>query len=231
MKTRSKLLLLASGLILLVGIGFALVLRGSPSERIAHEQGVSVPASASNIQSGGDAWKRWLIDCGATGTFEIPATDLPAFIGSLTNRQTAVGTGDTIVPGNPQYAVTAPWASGSPDYSYACSSPTGDFLRFFDGEDVESSFVQGGSPSLHGLELTRRILPHRGRSACGCGVQRFRIFGTAGARKRWAWGMPEPRSGRHHSRKAGVTWLPAALMKASGMWRVLPATFWSGTRS
>ena len=120
---------MVSGLILLLAVGIALGLHAGPSKRIAREQGVSVPASASNIVSGGDAWKRWMIDCGAIGTFEIPAADLPAFIGSLTVRKSVAGTGDTIVPGNP---------------------------RFSDGEDVEPSFVQGRSPSLHGLELTRR---------------------------------------------------------------------------
>ncbi len=128
MKTRSRILLLVSGLILLLAVGIALGLHAGPSKRIAREQGVSVPASASNIVSGGDAWKRWMIDCGAIGTFEIPAADLPAFIGSLTVRKSVAGTGDTIVPGNPQYAVTAPWASVPPDSSNECASPTGDFL-------------------------------------------------------------------------------------------------------
>jgi len=128
MKRRSKVLLLASGLILLVGIGLALGFHASPGKRMAREQGVSIPTSASNIEIGGDAWKRWIKDCGAIGTFEILAADLPALIASLSVRKSAAGMGDTIVPGNPQYAVTAPWASGSPDSSYECSSPTGDFL-------------------------------------------------------------------------------------------------------
>jgi hypothetical protein len=43
--------------------------------------------------------------------------------------------------------------------------------------------------------------------------------------------MPEPSSGRRYRRKASVTSVPLALMKASSIVRVLPATASSGSSS
>ncbi|MGJ8724852.1 MAG: hypothetical protein ACSHYB_09880 [Roseibacillus sp.] len=96
------------------------------------EQGVPVPKSASKIVCGGDAaaWKRvfGFPDCGAIATLEMPASDLSGLLSALTVLKTSAGVGDTVVPVNPQYAVAASWAATSPDTSYHCSSPKGDFL-------------------------------------------------------------------------------------------------------
>ena len=116
------------GFALLLTVAFLIGLRTDPMKRVLREHGVSIPPSASSLECGGDAWKRAFIDCGAISTFEIPASELSAFLGSLSIRKTSTGAGDTIVPSNPQYAIGTSWASVPPNFSYDCASPTGDFL-------------------------------------------------------------------------------------------------------
>lgn len=118
----------AVGFLLLVVILIAIVFRADPLRRVAQEHGITLPASISEIECRGDAWKRSFIDCGAICTFEMPASDLPAFLKTLTIHKSSRGVGDTIVPGNSQYAVTAAWTFTTPDFAFDCESPTGDFL-------------------------------------------------------------------------------------------------------
>jgi len=128
MKKFSKIWIGVPGFLLLAAVAITIGLRADPMKRVVREHGVSVPSNASSIECGGDAWKRSFIDCGAISTFEIPASDLPAFLGILSVRKTSSGAGDTIVPGNLRYDVAATWATPPPDKAYTCTSPTGDFL-------------------------------------------------------------------------------------------------------
>jgi hypothetical protein len=127
-KKRSRILIGTLGLLIFCIIAVLVGIRDKPMDRVMAEHRISLPPSASRIECGGDAWKRTFIDCGAICTFELPASELSSLLGSLTIRTTSAGTGNTIVPSNPEYAVAVPWAANPPDFAYDCTSPTGDFL-------------------------------------------------------------------------------------------------------
>ena len=110
--------LFAVGLISVVVIVLFVCQPSNPVKRVAKEHGIHLPASATSVRCGGDAWKRSFIDCGATVSFEMPESDLPGLVGKLSVHTSSVGTGDWVAPGNSQYVVKAPWASGSPDVVY-----------------------------------------------------------------------------------------------------------------
>ncbi len=83
-----------------------------------------------------------------------------------------------------------------------------------DVQAVEAEGVGAHAPMLRTGRAARAVWAVQPRST----------FGTALGRSRKASGMPEPSSGRRYSRKASVTSVPLAAMKASSMVRVLPAT-------
>ncbi len=128
MNNKARIWIGVPGFALLLAVAFLIRLQADPMKRVVREHGFSIPPSASSLECGGDAWKRSFIDCGAISTFEIPATELSAFLGTLSIRKTSTGAGDTIVSGNSRYAIGTSWASIPPDFSYDCGSPTGDFL-------------------------------------------------------------------------------------------------------
>ena len=121
---------------LLVACGFALALAfitltffpfQSAKDRVLRDHGLTLPANAQSLEFSGDAWKRSFIDCGAVTAFEIPNSELPSFLASLSISNTSPGS--RVVPGNRQYALSTSWASRASDISYLCRSKTGDFLN------------------------------------------------------------------------------------------------------
>ena len=121
------------GLVVCVLIGFVALLWDSlrwaadqSPDRIEREHGIVLPASATDIQCGGDAWKRWF-DRGASSIFVIDPSDWSLIKGQLTR---APGN-TTFVPGNDEYRrFRFPWRQGiRPVEVLSCRSRTGDWMH------------------------------------------------------------------------------------------------------
>jgi len=132
---------------------------GDPRTRAEHEHGITLPASARNIQCKGDA-SRGFLDRGAATMFEMSTNDLPAFFAQLRVRSRSAparATGDptvngynvwpqdspTFVPGNEQYGgFRRTWyGEAIPVEMLSCSSPKGDWLHI-------EIWTLGGSASI-----------------------------------------------------------------------------------
>lgn len=84
MRTRRSIQIVAIAIITLLVVGFVLM-RSSirdPRNRIEHEHGLRLPASASAFECRGDAAKGFL-DRGASSAFIITSSDLAGFISQL----------------------------------------------------------------------------------------------------------------------------------------------------
>lgn len=122
-----KYLLLACGFALaLVLITGTFYIFQPARSRVLRDHGLTLPTSAKSLELCGDAWKRSFIDCGAVTAFEIPNSELPSFLASLSILNTS--SGSRVVPGNKPYALSTSWASRASDISYRCRSKTGDYL-------------------------------------------------------------------------------------------------------
>jgi hypothetical protein len=111
-------------LALVLGLPFIGGFVGDSAIRVRREHGLRLPASASNFECRGDAWL-CIMDRGASSAFEIASNDLRGFVAQLKTRQSD---SDSLIPGNSQYRLSAPWRSGARLASYLCDSPTGDWL-------------------------------------------------------------------------------------------------------
>ena len=118
------------------------------SARLERIHGIHLPATATSIQSRGDAWHGFL-DRGEATVFEMQSADLAAFVGQLKvnfrNPPARKGPADptlngwnvwpigakSFVPGNPQYGgFHRTWSGDAiPVEMLSCSSPTGDSLH------------------------------------------------------------------------------------------------------
>jgi hypothetical protein len=123
---RKYLLVVFGFAIALVLITWAFFSFQPAKSRVMRDHGLTLPASAKSLEFSGDAWKRSFIDCGAVTAFEIPISELPSFLASLSISGTSPGS--RVVPSNRQYALSTSWASRASDTSYSCRSTTGDFL-------------------------------------------------------------------------------------------------------
>ena len=121
---------------------------GSPRDRAEREHGITLPASAGNIQCRGDA-SRGFLDRGASTLFEMKPRDLDSFLSQLTintrNGPAVAGPGDpcvngwnvwpqsspTFVPGNDVYGgFTSTWQGPAvPSEMLSCNSLVGDWLH------------------------------------------------------------------------------------------------------
>ena len=96
--------------------------------RLRNEHGLLFPDSTTAIECRGDAWLRYVDDCGASSIFELPTSDIAPFLPQLQVTSKITGDSHRIFPGNPQYQVNRWWMSGMPIATLHCSSPTGTFL-------------------------------------------------------------------------------------------------------
>jgi hypothetical protein len=113
-----------AGAVLLVAFGVAHSSFRDPRNRIEHEHGIRLPASASSFECRGDA-SRGFLDRGASSSFIIASNDLGGFVSELKVHPGLT----TFIPGNSQYQIHAAWRKGKPMRTYSCASPTGDWLH------------------------------------------------------------------------------------------------------
>lgn len=118
-------------IICLVGIAAAVVLayaffskQADPRSRIERGHGVVIPASATDLQFGGDS-ERGFLDRGAVSAFEITSSDLPSFVSQLKVHPGLT----TFVPGNPEYQLPLAKPAATAITRYSCDSSVGDWLH------------------------------------------------------------------------------------------------------
>lgn len=148
---KNRLIIIVAVILTMIAIPLArfLVLgSGSSRFRAEHDHGISLPASARNIQCRGDAWVGFL-DRGAVTLFEMASGELGSFLSQVrvTSRSAPAlpGPGDpcvggwnvwpvgspTACPGNPEYCgFTNTWQGTTvPSEMMSCASPVGDSLH------------------------------------------------------------------------------------------------------
>jgi hypothetical protein len=114
----------AMAVIVFLSAGFAM-LYSQTKWRAEWEHGIALPASATDFQCRGDAY-RLVLDRGASTGFVMGATDLQTFKSELTVNPSL----QTFVPENSQYqGFTFPWGAAAPTETLDCDSPNGDWLH------------------------------------------------------------------------------------------------------